>query len=185
MKLDTEIKDGMGLVRFVLKQYYPMHLYDDDYIQEGMIGLWKALKRFDSSRGVRFSTFAVICILGEVRSYIRREMRRPTTYSLDFPITEEGDYTLGDTLYSDCDMFEDRLLNKIDTERDLLHLKNQIDDIGRNILYLKIEDKSQREIAEELGVSRTKVFNEIKSIKEKYSWIRELNKNPMALASSE
>lgn len=145
MKLDTEIKDGMGLVRFVLKKYYPMHLYDDDYIQEGMIGLWKALKRFDPSRGVQFSTFAVVCILGEVRSHIRREMRRPTTYSLDFPITE----------------------------------------VGRNILYLKLGDRSQREIAEELGVSRTKVFNEMKSIKEKYSQIREFNKNPMALASSQ
>lgn len=161
-----------------------MHLYDDDYIQEGMIGLWKALRKFDPSRGVKFSTFAVVCILGEIRSHIRREMRRLPTYSLDFPITEEGDYTLGDTLYSDCDIFEDGLLNKIDAERELLHLASQLNDIGRRVLYLKRSEKSQREISEELGVSRTKVFNEMKAIKEKYGEIRGHNKELIPLASS-
>ena len=164
--MEEEIKKGMGLVRFVISKYYPNKLHDDDYLQEGMIGLWKALKKFDPSRNIKFSTYAVACIHGGIRNFITREKRKKPTYSLEFQLGEN--LTLKDTLFSESDIFEDKLVNEIDTKRDMHQLEPKLNDVGRKILYLKYDGKTQSEIAVQLGVSRSKVFNEMKRIRETF-----------------
>ena len=44
----------------------------DDLFQEGCLGLLKALQKFDPERGTAFSTYAAFFILGEIRSYLRK-----------------------------------------------------------------------------------------------------------------
>jgi RNA polymerase sporulation-specific sigma factor len=67
--MDIFISENMGLIRLALKQLHvPL---SDDHIQEGAIGLIKAARRFDSSYGVTFSTFAVPKIIGQIRMFIR------------------------------------------------------------------------------------------------------------------
>lgn len=46
----------------------------DDLIQEGLIGLWEAAQRFDSERGVQFSTFAWAYIRGRMMKYCRDQV---------------------------------------------------------------------------------------------------------------
>lgn len=63
------ITENMGLVGLALKKTgFPL---TDDYRQEGAIGLLKAVRKFDTSRGVQFSTYAVPTIIGEIRRYVR------------------------------------------------------------------------------------------------------------------
>jgi RNA polymerase sporulation-specific sigma factor len=67
--MDIFINENMGLVRLALKQLHIPHT--DDYIQEGAIGLIKAVKRFDTNYGTAFSTYAIPMIEGEIRKYMR------------------------------------------------------------------------------------------------------------------
>jgi RNA polymerase sporulation-specific sigma factor len=67
--MDIFISENMGLVRMALKQ---LHISPtDDHLQEGAIGLIKAARRFDTSFGVAFSTYAVPKIAGQIRQFIR------------------------------------------------------------------------------------------------------------------
>lgn len=69
---DTLVERNTRLVWNVLKSFSANKYHDTtDLFQEGVIGLIKSIERFDTSYGVRFSTYAVPMISGEIRRYIR------------------------------------------------------------------------------------------------------------------
>ncbi len=66
----TVIKAGSGLVHHFVR-LYTAGQEDEDLLQSGYEGLLKALQRYDSARGIRFSTYASSCIIGEIRHQLR------------------------------------------------------------------------------------------------------------------
>ncbi len=65
------IENNMGLVYSVVSRI-KSHSYDrEDLIQIGAVGLIKAVKKFDTSFNVQFSTYAVPMILGEIKRFLR------------------------------------------------------------------------------------------------------------------
>jgi len=68
---ETLIKGNLRLVLSVLQRFASRCDSPDDLFQVGVIGLIKAIDNFDVSQGVRFSTYAVPMIAGEVRRYLR------------------------------------------------------------------------------------------------------------------
>ena len=65
------IKYNLKLVLSILKKYHNKCDNMDDLFQIGVIGLIKAIENFDVSFGVKFSTYAVFMIEGEIKRYIR------------------------------------------------------------------------------------------------------------------
>ena len=65
------VKGNLKLVLSILKKYHNKTDNMDDLFQIGCIGLLKAIDNFDLSHDVKFSTYAVPMILGEIRRYIR------------------------------------------------------------------------------------------------------------------
>lgn len=65
------IKGNLRLVLSVMKRFSSSDENVDDLFQIGCIGLIKAIDNFDISQGVKFSTYAVPMIVGEIRRYLR------------------------------------------------------------------------------------------------------------------
>ena len=65
------IVGNMRLVLSLVKRFWSKNANADDVFQAGCIGLLKAIDHFDLSVGVRFSTYAVPMILGEIKRYLR------------------------------------------------------------------------------------------------------------------
>ncbi|MBX6378422.1 MAG: sigma-70 family RNA polymerase sigma factor [Clostridia bacterium] len=65
------VEDNLGLVRHVVRRAAPPGVDAEDLFQCGCIGLIRAADSYDPARGVRFSTYAVPFILGEVRRHLR------------------------------------------------------------------------------------------------------------------
>lgn len=65
------IKGNLRLVLSVIKRFSNSDENVDDLFQIGCIGLIKAIDNFDISQGVKFSTYAVPMIVGEIRRYLR------------------------------------------------------------------------------------------------------------------
>lgn len=65
------VEENMGLVYSIVKKFSNRGVELDDLIQIGAMGLIKAVKKFDTSFEVRFSTYAVPVIIGEIKRYIR------------------------------------------------------------------------------------------------------------------
>ena len=68
---DTVFKENAGLVYSMAKRFAGRSVEMEDIVQIGSIGLLKAIDRFDISYDVKFSTYAVPMILGEVKRYLR------------------------------------------------------------------------------------------------------------------
>ncbi|HBR03361.1 MAG TPA: RNA polymerase sigma-G factor, partial [Ruminiclostridium sp.] len=68
---NTIIDNNTGLVWSVVRRFRNRNVETEDLYQIGCIGLIKAVDKFDASFNVRFSTYAVPMILGEIRRYFR------------------------------------------------------------------------------------------------------------------
>ena len=68
---DEFIRGNLRLVLSVIQKFSGRGENPDDLFQVGCVGLIKALDNFDLSHGVKFSTYAVPMIIGEVRRYLR------------------------------------------------------------------------------------------------------------------
>ncbi len=68
---DEFIKGNLRLVLSVIQKFSGRGENPDDLFQVGCVGLIKALDNFDMSHGVKFSTYAVPMIIGEIRRYLR------------------------------------------------------------------------------------------------------------------
>ena len=74
--METEVKkplaeENLGLVHLCANRFRGRGIEYDDLYSAGCIGLLKAVKAFDSGRGVKFSTYAVPVILGEIKRLFR------------------------------------------------------------------------------------------------------------------
>ena len=65
------LRENMPLVAAIARRYQNCGLAQEDMLQLGSIGLLQALRRFDPSRGLCFSTYAVPLIAGEIRRFLR------------------------------------------------------------------------------------------------------------------
>ena len=68
---ETYIKGNLRLVLSVIKRFSGNHENVDDLFQIGCIGLIKSIDNFNPDMGVKFSTYAVPMIIGEIRRYLR------------------------------------------------------------------------------------------------------------------
>ncbi|MDD4075806.1 MAG: SigB/SigF/SigG family RNA polymerase sigma factor [Eubacteriales bacterium] len=65
------VKHNIALVRSIIKRYQGRGAEYDDLFQIGSVGLIKAIRNFDVSLGLRFSTYAVPMIAGEIKRFLR------------------------------------------------------------------------------------------------------------------
>ncbi|MBQ7971547.1 MAG: sigma-70 family RNA polymerase sigma factor, partial [Clostridia bacterium] len=68
---DRLVEENLGLVRMAVQRYRGFGVEDEDLMQIGSIGLIKAARDFDPEKEVRFSTYAVAKIIGEIKTYLR------------------------------------------------------------------------------------------------------------------
>ena len=168
------IEKYKGLVRAKAKAYFIAGAEAEDVVQEGMIGLMKAVRSFDESREASFKTYAGTCINNQILKAIRkaeREKNQPLNdaISLDNHLGEKDEnLTIGDILKAS--MF-DEPEEKVIYEDTLLRLKglsrNIFSPLEAQVLRAKIAGKNYQEIAEELGKSPKTIDNALQRIRKK------------------
>lgn len=162
----VEFEKNVGLVYKVFNERFQQYRrYEDDLIQEGMIGLWKACQSFDESRGIAFSAYAFVCIRNEMGSYLRKELYRSSkNVSIDDVIDEEK----GTATYAD-------MLGATQKDTATQELFEEAMDIIKGtdcaeIVQMKLQGMSQVEIARELGVTEVSISERLRGL---YRFVRE------------
>lgn len=143
------------LVRWTAKKYYPDFMDDEDLMQEGRIGLWRACLAYDEKKGLKFSPVAVSYIQNALRHgyeklYGRSLGKRRLLWgvqSLYEPIGHD-DLLLQDIIPGDTDV----------AFLDISGALSRMSDRDREILYLMIGGFSQKEIAKKIGVSERTIY---------------------------
>ena len=116
------IKGNLRLVLSVIQRFSSNHENADDLFQVGCIGLMKAIDNFDRRLNVKFSTYAVPMILGEVRRYLRDNNSIRVSRSLR------------DTAYKAI-YAKEQLLKTMDRDPTIEEIASEIDLPKEDIIY--------------------------------------------------
>ena len=161
-KITQTIQENMGLVYFVIHRHFPTFIGDEDILQEAQIGLWKACKTFNDSKG-KFSSYAVVCIINNIRMYLRR-MRSQNTFShlsLDEFVDEAEEMTLGSLIEDPSAMVESSAI----FVKDFI---STLDEREKAIIWFQLNSVTQREASQALGFTQTWYSRLLTRIKKKY-----------------
>lgn len=163
-----------SFVRAKARSYFLIGADREDIIQEGMIGLYKAVRDFRADRRASFRAFAELCITRQIITAIKTATRQKhiplnSYVSLNKPIyDEESDRTLMDVIHG----------NKVSDPEELIISREEFLDIERRmgeflselewqVLMLYLEGKSYQEIADNLDRHVKSVDNALQRVKRK------------------
>lgn len=176
---ETILKRYKNFVRSKARTYFLVGGDNEDIVQEGMIGLYKAVRDFDSGRHSSFKTFADLCITRQIITAIKTATRNkhfPLNYyiSLNKPVYEnENERTLIDIISKEtvCDPEEIIMLNER-VDEITRQITSQLSAFEKNVLSLYLDGMSYSEISVTLGKHPKSIDNALQRIKKKLHILR-------------
>ncbi len=174
LALEYLIHKYKNFVRAKARSYFLIGADREDIIQEGMIGLYKAIRDFRADKLASFRAFAELCITRQIITAIKTATRQKhiplnSYVSLNKPLyDDESDRTLEDVLAG----------NKVSDPEELVISREEFLDIESkmseflselewSVLMLYLEGKSYQEIAEQLSRHVKSIDNALQRVKRK------------------
>jgi len=194
---DELVNGNLKLVLSILKKYNNRTDNMDDLFQVGCIGLIKAIDNFDLSHEVKFSTYAVPMILGEVKRYLRdnnsirvaRSIKDIAYQALKLKedLTNEMEKEPSISLIAEkLGLTEFEVVNALESMRDTISMYEPIYNDGGDTIYLadQLQDKSDSLYDKETKLALHDALEKLKE-KEKYILLERyiIGKTQMELAS--
>jgi len=168
--LDLLMNRFKPLVKAKAKDYYLTGGDLEDLIQEGMIGLYKAVLDFDWAKGAKFASFATLCVVRQIQTAIKAASRQKhmplnTSLSLHSETSTENEFVelldtrqnnpetllLGREAYQDIDAF----------------IQDKLSRLEYDVLMLHMDGKTHLEISEALKTNLKAVDNALQRIRRK------------------
>lgn len=173
--LDVLLARYRNFARSKARSYFLAGSDKEDVVQEGMIGLYKAIRDFDLNQETPFRAFAELCISRQILTAIKtanRQKHQPlnTSVSLDAPVYGEdsGERTVGDQIPASnlADPIELVIsAEEIEALRDTM--RGSLTQLEGDVLRLYMDGKSYEEIAGTLGNHVKSIDNALQRIKRK------------------
>ncbi len=173
--LDALIRRYTGFVRLKASSYFLAGGESDDLIQEGLVGLYKAVRDFRVDKETSFRSFAELCITRQIITAIKAATRfkhQPLNGYVSFSQTPAGqddsDCTLGDALPGPG--VDDPAVCVISTEELqslVFALGTGLSPLESDALRLYMEGLSYEEMSEELGCDTKTIDNALQRVKRK------------------
>ncbi|WP_245639565.1 RNA polymerase sporulation sigma factor SigH [Viridibacillus arvi] len=172
--LDFLITKYKSFVRMKVKSYFLIGADKEDIVQEGMIGLYKAIRDFKGDKLSSFKAFAELCITRQIITAIKTATRQKhiplnSYISLDKPIfDEESQRTLMDVLTgSVVDDPEELIIHREEFSYMEEKIGEILSDLERQVLALYLDGQSYHEISAELNRHVKSIDNALQRVKRK------------------
>ena len=172
--LDFLIHKYRNFVRAKARTYFLIGADKEDIVQEGMIGLFKAIRDYKEDKLTSFKAFAELCITRQIITAIKTATRQKhiplnSYVSLDKPIyDEESDRTLMDVITGVKVMDpEELIINQEEFDYIELKMGELLSDLERKVLSLYLDGQSYQEISEELNRHVKSIDNALQRVKRK------------------
>ena len=163
-----------NFVRSRARSYFLIGADHEDIVQEGMIGLYKAIRDYKSDRLSSFRAFAELCITRQIITAIKTATRQKhiplnSYISLNRPIYEEdSDRTLLDVITEESRSNpEDMIIDREDLTQIEGRIGQMLSDLEKEVLVRYMDGKSYVEIAEEMHRHVKSIDNALQRIKRK------------------
>jgi RNA polymerase sporulation-specific sigma factor len=171
-----------NFVRSKARSYFLIGADHEDIVQEGMIGLYKAIRDFKPDKLSSFRAFAELCVTRQIITAIKTATRQKhiplnSYVSLNKPLyDEESDRTLLDVIIEGRATNPEELLIG---QEDLMNIRDKIDEVlsglEQEVLAAYLDGESYQEIAENLGRHVKSIDNALQRVKRKLEKFLEEN----------
>ena len=162
--LEAIFSDFKPFIRTMALKYFLSGADRDDLMQEGMIGLFNAVKTFDATKNVPFSLFAKQCIVLRLKTVIKNSLRKKHA-PLNQSLSIESDETIWKELKTGSPeeaFFDHEDVNIINEKLGEILSKFEL-----SVLYLVSSGMTYKEIATVLGKTPKSIDNALQRIKKK------------------
>src|SRR5690606_20837169 len=183
--LEYLINKYKNFVRAKARSYFLIGADREDIVQEGMIGLYKAIRDFRGDKLASFKAFAELCITRQIITAIKTATRQKhiplnSYVSLDKPIyDEDSDRTLMDVLTAGRVSDPEELYINQEEYQDIEDKRSKnLSDLERQVLMLYLDGRYYQEIAAELNRHVKSIDNALQRVKtklERYLEVREVS----------
>ncbi|UOQ44636.1 RNA polymerase sporulation sigma factor SigH [Halobacillus salinarum] len=182
--LDYLINKYKNFVRAKARTYFLIGADREDIVQEGMIGLYKAIRDYQEDKLSSFKAFAELCVTRQIITAIKTATRQKhiplnSYVSLDKPIyDEESDRTLLDVIAGSKAIDPQELIVNKEKFGDMEEkISELLSDLEKKVLALYLDGQSYQEISEELKRHVKSIDNALQRVKrklEKYLEVSEI-----------
>ncbi|PKM62574.1 MAG: RNA polymerase sporulation sigma factor SigE [Firmicutes bacterium HGW-Firmicutes-21] len=180
---DTEAKKilvehNLRLVVYIAKKFENTCVGIEDLISIGTIGLMKAINTFRAEKQIKLATYASRCIENEILMYIRKNTYLKVELSLDEPLNIDYDgneLLLSDLLGTESD-YVYKSIEENEDKKIIMKALNSLSERDRQIIQMRFginadgktrKEKTQKEVADLLGISQSYISRLEKRIIEK------------------
>lgn len=169
-----------NFVRAKARTYFLVGADKEDIVQEGMIGLYKAIRDYDGDKLSSFKAFAELCITRQIITAIKTATRQKhiplnSYVSLDRPIyDEESDRTLLDVIAGSKAIDPQELLVNRENMGDMeIKLSDLLSELEKQVLNLYLDGRTYQEISIELKRHVKSIDNALQRVKRKLEHLME------------
>ena len=174
--MDYILNKYKNLVRKYARNMYILGAEEQDLIQEGMIGLFRAIKDYDSGRDASFFTFADLCISRKMYNAIeasKREKHTPLNNYVSLYASNDDENRDGKTIFMDLlsageiSNPENLLIDKENVEQIENLVEQELSSFEKQVFDLYITGMKYTQIAKVLGRDEKSTDNALQRIKSK------------------
>lgn len=164
------------MILHMTRQLHLQHINDadiEDFMQEGMIGLFNAMRDYDLESDASFSTFAHICVANNMKNaltYANRKKHLPLKNYVHFDyFGEDSEKHTNDSLVSDygANNPEQLILKDEDIKRMYAEMEEKLSTMEKKVVSLYLSGYSRKEMASTLGKSEKSIDNALTRIRNK------------------
>lgn len=185
-ELITRLRDGekeielyllekyKNLVRSKAKNMYILGAEHDDLLQEGTIGLVKAIRDYDAGRDASFFTFAELCITRQIYNAVTASGRKKhmplnsyISFSQEEGNEEDGGRELGETFETENSNPESMLIDRENVANIEHIIDTELSPLEKQVLELQLTGMGYKEIAKVLSKDEKSTDNALQRAKQK------------------
>ena len=160
------------LVVKISRSYFIIGGELEDIVQEGMIGLYKAIKNYDSSKSTSFKTFAIMCVKHQIQTAIKKaNTKKNMTLSNSVSLqsfsekNDEEDFLPMNLIFQVSP--DEKVISRENYKDLILKIKNILSKKEYEVLKFYLRGYSYKEIAKILGLNEKSIDNSLSRIKNK------------------
>ena len=176
--VNTLLTKYKSLVNQIARSYFLTGGDIEDIVQEGMIGLYKAIMHYKDDKAASFKTFASTCIKHQIQSAVRvASSEKNKVLSSALPIMEqlnsEDDEDSSEIVFpSDLPSPDDRILEKERISEIIGKIKKTLSSMELKVLNLYLKGYSYDEISKIGNLSKKSIDNALTRIKNKLAFLK-------------
>lgn len=166
--MDFLLEKHRNMVRAIARGFFLFGGDNDDVLQEGMIGLFKAIRDFDAEKNVSFIAFSRLCIKRQIITAVKtanRNKNKPLNNALSL---EQSDFSVQSPFWVGADENPESIIIEQESISFITHqVSDKLSTFEQKVLSLYLGGKTYSEISRELNKEPKSIDNAIQRIKRK------------------